>query len=184
MDTVKKCSFPGCDEDGTYPAPASPDDIRQRIYFCLKHVREYNKKWNGLDGFSTQQIFGLQHGAATWNRPTWQMGHGSETYKKARLDENYMRDPFVIFGNRKEGVTTESSRASTIANLPTAIYDACLLLGLQKPLTTDKLKRQYRIMAKKYHPDLNKGDNESVEMLKRINHAYSLVLRYINRYDK
>ena len=45
---------------------------------------------------------------------------------------------------------------------------------LELPLDADltDIKRQYRKCAKKYHPDLNKGDKEAEEMFKKVKEAY------------
>ncbi|MGM9625741.1 MAG: DnaJ domain-containing protein, partial [Eubacteriales bacterium] len=32
------------------------------------------------------------------------------------------------------------------------------VLGLQKSASADEIKRAYRQLAKKYHPDMNEGD--------------------------
>ncbi|MCE2517812.1 MAG: hypothetical protein J4F41_08285 [Alphaproteobacteria bacterium] len=42
----RTCAKPGCTENGDYKAPRSSRDVRDYIWFCLEHVREYNKSWN------------------------------------------------------------------------------------------------------------------------------------------
>ena len=42
----RKCNFKGSEDIGDYRAPASPKDLGKYIWFCLKHIKEYNKKWS------------------------------------------------------------------------------------------------------------------------------------------
>lgn len=46
-------------------------------------------------------------------------------------------------------------------------------LGVEKSATSVEVKKAYRQMAIKYHPDKNLGDKESEEKFKEINEAYS-----------
>ncbi|MCJ7801107.1 MAG: DnaJ domain-containing protein [Candidatus Marinimicrobia bacterium] len=46
------------------------------------------------------------------------------------------------------------------------------ILGVSEKSTKDEIKKAYRGMQMKYHPDKNSGSQESVEMTKKINEAY------------
>ena len=49
------------------------------------------------------------------------------------------------------------------------------VLGLDKSADADAIKRAYRQLAKKYHPDLNPGDAEAEKNFKEVNEAYSIL---------
>ena len=48
-------------------------------------------------------------------------------------------------------------------------------LGIQKNATEDEIKKAYRNLAFKYHPDKNPGDKSAEENFKKINEAYSVL---------
>jgi len=49
------------------------------------------------------------------------------------------------------------------------------VLNISKDATKDEIKKAYRNMAKKYHPDLNPDDDEAEQKLKEINEAYEVL---------
>ena len=49
------------------------------------------------------------------------------------------------------------------------------VLGLKKGASEDEIKKAFRKMAMKYHPDKNPGDKEAEEMFKEINEAYAVL---------
>ncbi len=49
------------------------------------------------------------------------------------------------------------------------------VLGLQKGASEDEIKKAYRQMAKKYHPDLNPGDKAAEEKFKEVGEAYEVL---------
>lgn len=49
------------------------------------------------------------------------------------------------------------------------------ILGVDKNASEDEIKKAYRDLAKKYHPDLHPGDKEAEEKFKEINTAYGVL---------
>lgn len=52
-----------------------------------------------------------------------------------------------------------------------AFIDYYKILGLDKKASQDDIKKAYRKMARKYHPDLNPNDQEANKMFQQINEA-------------
>lgn len=49
------------------------------------------------------------------------------------------------------------------------------ILGLDRGVSDDEIKKAYRKAAKKYHPDLNPGDKEAEARFKEVNEAYEIL---------
>src|SRR5687768_5271266 len=49
------------------------------------------------------------------------------------------------------------------------------ILGVKKNASEDELKKAYRNLAKKYHPDKHKGDKEAEAKFKEISEAYAVL---------
>ena len=49
------------------------------------------------------------------------------------------------------------------------------ILEVSNTVTSEGIKDAYRILAKKYHPDMNNGSKESVEKFKQVSEAFSIL---------
>ncbi len=49
------------------------------------------------------------------------------------------------------------------------------ILGVDKDAPQDKIKKAFRQLARKYHPDVNQGNKESEEKFKEINEAFQVL---------
>ncbi len=53
--------------------------------------------------------------------------------------------------------------------------DPYKVLGLSPDATDEEVKKAYRRLAKKYHPDLNPGDQEAARKMQEVNAAYEQI---------
>ena len=49
------------------------------------------------------------------------------------------------------------------------------ILGIEKSASADEIKKAFRTLAVKYHPDRNQGDKQAEEKFKEINEAYAVL---------
>ena len=49
------------------------------------------------------------------------------------------------------------------------------LLGIDRNASNDEIKKAYRNLAMKYHPDRNQGDAEAERRFKEVNEAYEVL---------
>ncbi|MEM1426275.1 MAG: DnaJ domain-containing protein, partial [Cyanobacteria bacterium P01_H01_bin.130] len=57
----------------------------------------------------------------------------------------------------------------------TDFKDYYAILGLSKTAGADEIKKNYRRLARKYHPDMNPGDRAAEARFKEINEAYEVL---------
>jgi len=68
------CNNPDCNELGIYPAPKSRNNLKEYFYFCIEHVRDFNKSWNYFAGLNEEELEVEIRKAVTWDRPSWKFG--------------------------------------------------------------------------------------------------------------
>ena len=174
---VRECARPDCIEDGLYPAPKSPDDLRDYWWFCLKHVREYNRCWNFCQGMDAGQIEDLIRTDTVWERPSWPMGGFIRMPSDFRPEEAATGFETFTAGEQTNGGRYRT-RERTATNRPQdPTQDAALaVFDLSPPLTVLRIKARYKVLVKRHHPDANGGDKRSEDFLKVINAAYAILI--------
>jgi len=167
------CAWPGCSACGSYPAPQSRDELRRFIWFCLEHIREYNKSWNYFAGMNEDEIEAHRRADTTWHRPSWRFGVAGAD------PAGQFRDPFDFFGD-EAGETAHDWRQAP-GGRPNGFGKGgqmMAVLELEVGFTLDELKRRYKTLVKRHHPDLHGGDRGAEERLKQINEAYTYLLSH------
>ena len=53
--------------------------------------------------------------------------------------------------------------------------DYYTILGVDKKASVDEIKKAYRKLALKYHPDRNQGNKSAEEQFKKISEAYAVL---------
>ena len=57
------------------------------------------------------------------------------------------------------------------------MLDPYRVLGVSPQATDDEVKKAYRALAKKYHPDVNQGSAQAEAKMKEVNEAYSTIMK-------
>lgn len=163
------CDYPDCQAEGLYPAPRSRAELRSYRWFCLDHVRVYNRAWNYFAGMDEDEVEEQVRRDTTWERPSWPFAGRAE--KRWSEAAEKFDDTFGVFGGRDGG---NGARKEFRANggARTVEERALAVLEVEPPITRDRIKARYKVLVKLYHPDANGGDAEAEERFKRINEAY------------
>ena len=163
------CDFPGCPEAGEYRAPKDRT-LRSHYWFCQKHVAEYNKKWDFLKGLTPEEIEEQLRNDTTWQRPRWKLGSHVG-------GEPHFKDPFHVFSEEQLGMDGGYNPPQKNIQYPKKIQEAVDFMDLKFPLQLSEVKKQYRKLAKKYHPDVSKKD---ASLFQKLTQSYEAILEYLN----
>ncbi len=162
----RPCEHPGCTGPGLYPAPRSRRALRSWRWFCLTHVREYNRRWNYFEGCDEAEIGREVREDLGWQRPTWPPA-GAPGWRVA--------DRFGFLGGarRPPGTAPGGSRGHRCGERLTRALD---VFGLCEGASLPTVKARYKSLVKSHHPDANDGDAGATDRLIRINAAYAVLL--------
>lgn len=171
------CEWPGCGRPATHKAPKSREQLREYRWFCVDHVREYNKAWNFFEGMDDLDVAAFQESARTGHRPTWNMGNHpangaeSDAAKIRRFYEvnDLTGDPFDFLKGENGAATARAPRMRRLTKLE---EEAFAVFRLEPTASSDEVKTRYKELVKKFHPDANQGETGYEERLKRVIEAY------------
>jgi len=167
-DAAPVCQVAGCSEAGIYKAPKSRDELHDYRWLCLDHIREHNKQWDFFAGFDREQIESFIRDAVTGHRPTWNRENRVNKQQFQQLQDALYE--FMHFG---------AKAPKPVPQLSAKLRKALATMDMEYPCTARELKKQYRTLVKKHHPDVNKGNKQSEEKFKQITAAYQILLEHI-----
>lgn len=162
------CSWAGCSDPGNYKAPKSRSRLNEYQWFCLPHVQAFNKNWNYFEGMNEEQIYAFQKDAVLGHRPTWKSDINPQHLER-KLDEALHR----FFGGKP---TPE--QLATLKPINGKDKQALAVLDLEHPVDSKGIKKQYRALVKKHHPDVNRGDVKAADTFKKLTDAYNHLLKH------
>ena len=172
----KHCDFAGCDGVGEHRAPKSPHVLDDYYWFCLDHVREYNKQWSYNADKTAEEIEAEIRDDILGNRPTWSV---NDRMAGAKIHQGDFEDPFGMFkgGFSGSGDARYNGGDNTAhTDLTDDVRHAYGVLGVDAGADIETIKTTYKKKAKQYHPDLNKEDSKAEDIFKNINNAYKVIM--------
>jgi len=172
--TLKKCDIKNCKEIGKFKAPKSRVKLNEYYFFCLEHVKEYNKSWDFYKGLSVDQIEHSMRDDIIWNRPSWPLK--GNPYKVIEQIDVFFQDELNDFGQNTKGENFFRNKLIN-ENLTIEENDALTILNLKLPLTLDNIKKNYKKLVKIFHPDVNGNNKNAEEKFKEINKSYKIILQ-------
>ena len=173
------CEMPGCTARANHKAPKHRG-LNEYYHFCVDHIREYNKAWNFFEGMAAHEVEEHMHKSRYGDRPTWKYGvEGGDP-------EEILRAKAQSFHQGSDEERPHESRRDNnfAADKNSAEFEAMAIMGLEPPITLDAIKKRYKELAKKHHPDLNHGCAKSEELLKQINMSYTILKLAFAAYEK
>ena len=171
---VRICDKEDCKNKGEFRAPKSRLLLNEYYFFCIDHIKEYNKSWDFYKGLSVNQIENSMREDIIWNRPSWPLkGNPNNVFEQinkffnndinelneAEKNGNYFSNKII-----DESLTKEENKALST-------------LGLNLPLNLEKIKKNYKKLVKIFHPDVNGNNKNAEEKFKEINKSYKLILQ-------
>ena len=164
----RSCDHPDCTAEAEFRAPRSRVDLRSYFWFCLEHIRAYNRAWNYFEGMDDAEIEDQVRRDTVWERPTWPFaGRQARVFAESRIN-----DPLGAFSEH-DPHEEEHPRFRPSRHGKTPEERALAVLEIEPPITVDRIKARYKELVKRHHPDANGGDKHAEERLKMINEAYS-----------
>jgi len=168
LSKKKVCDYGGCNEHGEFLAKTKSS---AKIFYCLNHIKDFNKNYNFFEGMSEEEVIDYQISAIIGHRPTWKSGtnpQASYFSKFAKNDGSAFDDPFDLFEKEK---TSKYERQSKIKKGKIS-EKAYKLLDFNSVSNKNDIRKKFKEVVKSLHPDTNGGDNSQEDLLKEVISAY------------
>jgi len=176
-NSSRLCDVKGCELIGKYRAPKSPKNVDEFNWFCLKHVKEYNRKWNFFEGHSQQDLENQFKADSVWERKTSPLNSDVNKDKIQAEGKAWARlgleDPYDLFSNKKNPNLNQRKLFSR--RLPASERKALDILGASDTATKSELRKIYKEMVKDLHPDRNSGSRADEDRLSEVVWAWDQI---------
>ena len=140
------CDWENCDQIGEFKAPSK--NSLHYLWFCEKHITDYNKKWDFFDGMYKQKLKTL----------CTMISLAIEKHKNLdqrqffqKLWSNAIEDELLIFLKFKNNLNKNKSKYNEKQ------LSALKKMNLDANVDWFGIREQFKKLVKKYHPDMNSG---------------------------
>ena len=169
----RKCDKDDCNKKGEFKAPKSRLLLNEYYFFCIEHIKEYNKSWDFYKGLNVNQIESSMRDDVIWNRPSWPLK--GNPYKIIEQINSYFSENLEEFADDKNN--TQYFRNKLLDEQLTMEESKALSnLNLKLPLSLEKIKKNYKKLVKIFHPDVNGNNKKAEDKFKEINKSYKILL--------
>tara|TARA_B100000029_G_scaffold465508_1_gene500221 strand:- start:205 stop:723 length:519 start_codon:yes stop_codon:yes gene_type:complete len=159
------CEWENCKLAGRFKAPLEKDNSKNYKWLCEEHIKLFNSNWNYFEGMTQNEIEDFVKSDLTWHRPTQQFGSSDNFFNI--LWNNALNDKFNFF---KEEKATNGLKNRKLTERD---KDAFAIMGLDLNADWSMIKKKFKTLVKKFHPDKNSGNRQFEDKLKKITLAYN-----------
>ena len=168
------CDHNKCNKNGEYKAPKSRSNLKNYYYFCLNHVKEYNKSWDFYKGLSVDEIELSLRKDIVWDRPSWPLnGNPNNILEQIR---SFLNSDYSLFEKERD-LQNFLKNKIIYKDLTPEEQKSMDVLSLKMPINVEKIKKTYKKLVKIFHPDVNKENKNAEKLFKDINQAYRILLK-------
>ena len=159
------CDWKNCKEIGEYKAPVEKDNSKKYRLLCLNHVKEFNKNWNYFSDMNDDQVIDFLKSDMIWHKPTQSFSSSDNFFK-------------VLWNNTLKDDLDTKKFHSEFNHMGQFRYNnkdikAFEILGISVGSKWENIYNKFKILVKKFHPDMNSGNKKFEEKLKSITLAYT-----------
>lgn len=181
QNKAKCCDMPYCEGEGTFRAPKDRS-LSEHYWFCQMHITEYNRAWNFFEGMNQREVEEQILKSMFGDRPTWRYD------ADGMAEENLRRQAYEFHGtgatdDRASRAWQEYQTNKNRVDEASAEFEAMAIFSLKPPVNLEKIKKRYKELAKKYHPDINQSNLKAEEQLKKVNVAYTVLKLAYQKFD-
>ena len=181
--SIRTCEVDGCSEEAKYRAPKSPKDLENFHWFCLKHVKEYNTRWNFFKNHSEEEFEKEVNLSKTWGRKTKPFGSKSSVNRTHSDGNSRLRfgieDPYGFIDSLGNNDTNSLGAKKRLNH---SEHKALSILGATASMTKGEIRKLYKILIKDLHPDTNDGKRDDEERMTEVVWAWDQI-RNSKRFD-